>query len=92
MLNSDFKQNTTEGATTATVTKEDWRKYVRKRSSNSKMRSSMQNGIDRLEVKSLSKSLFMSVFRFLKTEWHFSKEHGHYYSLLDQEMISERNL
>ena len=28
VLNRDFKQNTTEGATTATVTKEDWREYV----------------------------------------------------------------
>ena len=46
---SDFKQITTEGATTATVTKEDWREYVRQHSSNSKlkMRSCMQNGIDR---------------------------------------------
>ena len=86
---SDFKQNPTEGATTATVTKKDWREYVRERSSNSTMRSCMQNAIDRLEVKSLSKSL---LFRFLRTEWHFSKEHGFYYSLLHQEIISERNL
>ena len=43
---SDLKQITTEGAITATVTKEDWREYVRERSSNSKMRSCMQNGID----------------------------------------------
>ena len=73
----------------ATVTKEDWREYVRERSSNSKMRSCIQNGIDGLEVKSLSKSF---LFRFLRTEWHFTKEHRLYYSLLDQEMISERNL
>ena len=52
-----FKQNTTESATKATVTKENWREYVRERLSNSKMRSCMQNGIDRLEVKDLSKNL-----------------------------------
>ena len=44
---SDFKQITTEDATTATVTKEDWREYACERSSNSKMRSSMQNVSDR---------------------------------------------
>ena len=71
------------------MTEEDWREYVRERSSNSKMRSCMHNDIDHLKVMSLSKSL---LFRFLRTEWHFSKEHGLYYSLLDQEMISERNL
>ena len=47
------------------LTKENWREYVRERSSNSKMPSFMQNGIDRLEVKCLSKSL---LFRFLRTE------------------------
>ena len=51
---SDFKQNTVEDTDTATVTKENW--YVHERSSNSKMRSCMQNGINRLAVKSLSKS------------------------------------
>ena len=49
----------------------------------------MQNGIDRLEVESLSMSF---LFRFLKLNGTFSKEHGLYYSLLDPEMISERNL
>ena len=44
---SDFKQMTTEGATTATVTREDWREYVCECSSNSKMQSCIQNGIDR---------------------------------------------
>ena len=63
---SDYTtENTTKGAATATVTQEDWREYVRKHQSNSKMRSCMQNGIDRLEVKSLSQSL---LFRFLRTE------------------------
>ena len=52
------------------------------------MRSCMQNCIDHLEVKSLWKSL---LFRFLRTEWPLSKEHGLYYSLLDQELIFERN-
>ena len=37
---------TTKGATTATVTKENWREYVRERLSNSKMRSCMRSGID----------------------------------------------
>ena len=48
-----------EGATMATMTKEYWREYIRERSSNSKMRSCMQNGINSLEVKSLSKSLLL---------------------------------
>ena len=37
--NRDLKQITIKGATTATVTKEDWREYVHERSSNSKIQN-----------------------------------------------------